>query len=237
MNRRTLGIVMAHQGTEEVCRRHLPIWQENAERLIFFSPGDSVVQLDGVEQIAFGTKCHHGRMANERFRFVIQSAAKLMLAEGYGRFVLHEYDSLCVGPLPETPKLCLAGNEFKDHTTFNKAFAGYTFIHPPLIIWLDLMMRLSELLEVENMNGESGYWDRFIGHMCEGKRHGIPVYNLRQHGLGYSQNTIAPEHFIEVRTAKINGARLFHGIKTEEAFKVAIAAPSRRGGRAWAKSR
>ncbi len=230
MKIKTLGIVMAHHGTEETCERHMPVWMQNCDRLTFFSPMDAVMELPGVEHlIPFGTRSHHGEMANKRFRYVIQTAAKMMQGENYDRLVVHEYDSLCVGPLPDTGKRSIAGNVFYDET--RGQFLGSCFIHPPLIIWRDIVQRLADLMEMENMNGESGYWDRLLGLMTE--KYHISKINFRDMGLGYSQNTVQQHHHIEIRTAKIHGARIFHGIKTEDAFKVCIAAPSRRGGRSW----
>lgn len=234
MKIKTLGIVMAHHGTEEICERHLPLWMQNCDRLTFFSPMDSIMALPGVEHlIPFGNRSHHGEMANMRFRYVIQTAAKMMKDEGYQRVVIHEYDSLCVGPLPDTGKRSIAGTVFYDNT-HGSGFLGSCFIHPPLIIWEDLIHRLSDLLEMENMNGESGYWDRLLGLMTE--KHFISKINFLEDGLSYSQNTIQQQHLIEIRTAKIHGARIFHGVKTEAAFETCIAAPSRRGGRSWRQS-
>ncbi len=219
---KTAAIVMAHAGTEDTCHRHYPYWRANVtpnfDHIFFLSPFD--MQMDGpFAGVAWGKAQHHGQVANARFR----QAVKMALGTGADRVVIHEYDSICLGTLPDTPKDAIAGNAFKAAPQLG--FLGTTFIHPPIIAWRPALQRLCDILEVENMNGESGFWDRLLGHVCD--KNSIPIWNYRDAGLGYSQNTIHPEHYEELRSAVQKGARLFHGIKNAEALDLIVTTNAR----------
>lgn len=205
-----LAVIMAHHGTEEICRRHLPYWKKDASDLVFFSPANSVVDLPDQEIWAWGRASHHDTEANRRFIHVLEMAART----NFEYISVHEYDSLSLGAIPlRYGRLC--GNVFKIGEV-DPRFKGKFFIHPPLTMDRSTLIRVVDALHEVGAEAECGFWDRLLGYACE--RHGIEPFSFRAHGLGYAQNTIEPCHFAEAKAAVANGAVMVHGIKTREAF-------------------
>lgn len=205
----TLVIVMAHAGTEEACKRHLPYWQKEGT-VMFYSPLDSVVNL-GPEAVAmFGHKGHHSEWANKRFLEMLKIALRL----DYERIVIQEYDSVSLVPSPGFPESGIAGNVFRD-TRPTRGFVGTTFIHPPLMMGMDTLISVIGVLQNQT-DQEQFMWDRWLGLAVE--RAGIESHDLQALGRGFSKNTIEGSDLILAQGAAARGAVCFHGVKSGMTF-------------------
>lgn len=216
-----LAIIMAHRGTEDTCRRHLPYWLESAKRVEYFSPMDAPVKLTPLH--VFGLRSHHGAQANIRFRHAINLAC-LSKAEWV---IIHEYDSLCLGELPDCDADAVTSIAHHDPNP-PRPFKGHYFLHPPIIVHRTLLARLQPIMAKAVPGEEGGYWDRWLGYLCE--KNQIPIQDLRVGGGAFSRNTLQPAEYATLAGACLGGARIFHGVKSQGALD-AILAHTGRGPR------
>lgn len=204
-----LVVTMAHRGTEQHCRTHLPFWQAQGE-VVFFSPADLKVRLKEHQVWSHGHYGHHSPQANQRFLAMLKLCAETKASQ----FVIHEYDSICFSPIVGIPDDHIAGIAYTDCTP-NRPFAGSHFIHPPLFLSRPVLLRVIEILSGIREQ-ERFMWDRWLGLCCECG--GIPIYDLRARGLGYSRNTIELRDLPAAIEATKNGTACFHGIKSQQVF-------------------
>jgi len=205
----TLVVIMAHKGVEEHCRRHMPFWQRQGS-VVFFSPANLIVKMDAVTVWTYGPRGHHTPAANQRFLAMLRFCAKTEADS----FAVHEYDSVCFAQVFGIPNDHLAGIAYSD-TQPHRKFVGSTFVHPPLMFSKLVLTRvISALAGLKEQ--EAFMWDRWLGLGCE--RAGIPIFNLREHALGFSKNTIEPGDIPAALHAISNGACCFHGVKTKTVF-------------------
>jgi hypothetical protein len=216
-----LAIVMAHRGTEDTCRRHLPYWEQSAKRIEYFSPMNSVVKMAPVR--TFGACSHHGAMANVRFRYVMEMGL-ISKAEWV---IIHEYDSLCLGELPECDPDAVTSIAHHDPNP-PRPFKGHWFLHPPIIVHHSLLRKLQPIMARANPGEEAGYWDRWLGYLCE--KNNILVKDLKEGGGAFSRNTIQPAEFATLATACHAGARIFHGVKSQGALDAILTHTGRSTG-------
>lgn len=206
----THTVIMAHRGTEEHCRAHLPFWTQHGGPISLFSPDDLKVRMHNHTVWSHGHSGHHAPCANQRFLAMLRMCVETKA----DRFVIHEYDSVCFAPVSGIPDDHIAGIAYTDGAP-NKPFVGGHFIHPPLFFSRPVLVRIVEIL-TNLRETERFMWDRWLGLCCE--RGGIPIYDLRTRGLGYSRNTIVAEDLPAAIQAIHGGAVCFHGIKSRQVF-------------------
>jgi len=214
---RTLVVIMAHKESQETFDRHLPLWSRHGHEMIVYCPCDSVIDPRGNPMLSFGRKSHHDAMANARFRELI----RMLTWTQFGRFVVHEYDSLCVGDsiphfvLDGTEGPLLAGNVFRDVRP-DRGFAGTTFIHPPFVFDYGTAKMILNALDRVSMDLEFGFYDRLLGLVAE--RADIPLYNFMENGSGFARNTIEEHDLNDAEAAASGGTVFYHGVKSQAAL-------------------
>jgi hypothetical protein len=177
---------------------------------MFFCPNDKILHLpDSREVVAVIPEpaSHHDATANRRFKRVLQML--LCTAKNYDRFILHEYDSLHLGPPIFVPG-CLGGNTFECLYPTG-GFLAHVFAHPPLTMETDILIRLEAAVSLLPDDCENGFWDRMVGLACE--RSQITLYDFQARGQGFSKNTIEPGDILEANLRLHAGASMFHGVK------------------------
>lgn len=201
---RTCTVVMAHGKAQGTFDRHLPYWQRNGSFWFVACPADDMVRTT-YPVLGIGRTSHHNAAANQRFRELFHILARM----DFDQFWIHEYDSLCVDVEPPTlDPHKLWGNLWRN--TEPKRFTGKQFFHQPLFMSREILQRLSLRMERIPDSAEEGFQDRFLGLAVD--LAGVPFAGYEK--LGFSRNTIEPEHLRDAVAARKAGATLFHGIKS-----------------------
>lgn len=215
----TLISIMAHGGAQAVFDRHLPIWKEHVKEgaeLMVWSPMNDQVLASGIPQQAIVKAQHNGPDSIDRIRYILE----FMAGTGHDRYGFFEYDSFCLGPIPMF-KTDIAGNLFIDETP-SEQFKGGMFFHPPIFLTNSGMQRLAAETKQMPSTLEGSFWDRYLGLAV--KRAGLTYTSFLETGQGFSQNTVEPVQYPDLRKAILHGARCLHGIKTPDCLKVVLRA-------------
>lgn len=209
---KTLVSIYCHNkpGAVEAFERHFQYWQELGHDILLFSPSDAAVSVAGISGITTGKAQHHGVQSIKNFRGVLEHMAGL----GYDRHAFFEYDSICLGPLPEF-KGDLAAIIYHDS---NPGFTGKMFCHPPILFTASGLNRLVEEFKQMPFDAEQGFWDRWIGLAIE--RAGLVYTDLLTDGRGWSRNTIYEVHHKDLFNAILRGVKVIHGIKDQQTLEV-----------------
>lgn len=218
---KTLIAIYAHLQAKATFERHFQFWEalkQPGDEIMMFCPADAPLQMPGVMSQVFGKAQHHGRNAIDHFRSQMEHMAGL----GFDRYAWFEYDSICLGPLPEFVGQ-MAANFFHDD---GKSFTAKIYCHPPLLFTAAGLQAIVKEFQDMPSNSEAGYWDRWLGLAIE--RTGIIYHDLLGKGEGYSHNTIHESQHKDLYRAVLNGARLIHGIKDEATLEVIKRAWNRR---------
>lgn len=203
-NLRTCTVVMAHGKAQGTFDRHLPYWERNGSLRFIVCPADDLIRTKH-PVLAIGRSSHHNAAANARFKELFHVLGMM----DFDYFWIHEYDSICVDPEPPDldPKK-LWGNLW--HNTEPKRFTGRQFFHQPLFLPREILGILLMHMERIPDASEEGFQDRFLGLAVD--LAGVPFAGYEN--LGFSRNTIEPEHLRDAVAARKAGATLFHGIKS-----------------------
>lgn len=224
---RAVNVVLAHAGTEETCRRHLPYWRRTADRTVFVVPEDQ--KFDMASELVVRRVKNGGSYSPETSERALD-ALRIGLETGAPYVWLYEYDSLCWGPmsrdlLPPDGSMgsCLWPNE-RVSPVPGKTFRAPFYLHFPQL-WTASAIRIA-LSRKWPLEAEHGYTDRFLGMVCHGA--GIHVTDWNRMGKAYSQENITsyPNRVERCREAVRKGALFTHGIKHAEGLdRIAGAAP------------
>lgn len=160
-----------------------------------------------------GHRQHHGRAAIERFALLLHQGVQ----SGHPYILFNEYDSLLYH-LPEAMRSQpgVHGFVWTDGDPRN-GFVGRHFIHPP--IFMDrgsAASILSGAAKFRSLGDERGFWDRWLGMICEKAR--VPMHTTERHH--FTRNTIEQSHLGMLLGALKAGATWFHGVKSQEAFNM-----------------
>lgn len=200
---------MAHAAAQNLVDRHIQIWESQGGTLMFFCPGDAVVKTE-YPVIAYGRKSHHDAMANRRFKWLFAFLARYTLADWY---LIDEGDSFCAIPqIPDLQSGCLWATAWKND---DPKFIGKHFLHPPLYMDRDTLLKANDALQKLPDESELGFWDRMLGLACD-------RYQVEWRGylsLSFSRNTIEDTDIDAAVAAKRQGAVFFHGVKSRKAFE------------------
>lgn len=203
---------MAHGDPEAQATfdRHLPYWRAHGFPLFVACPTDSVVNT-GIPMFTIGRRSHHDAMANYRFRKTLEFLATVPS----DWFVIHEYDSLCLEPV--IPIILfehgrIMGNVFQNN---DPNFEGSQFIHPPLLMDRETLLKIVSVGQDVPDEAEHGFWDRWLGLVCD--RGGIEVCGYGN--LGFSRNTIEAVDYSIARARVRDGAVMIHGVKTAKVLQ------------------
>lgn len=211
MKVRTLIAIHCHHGVEDVIERHEPFWRAHGHDFVYLCPQDR--PITNRPHLSAGFQGHAGPVSIDRFR----RAWKLLEHLEYDRYVIFEYDSLCIsGDLPETLS-GLWGNRFENE---DSRFKAKRYFHAPWILTLRTLSSLNAIMHVMPSNTEGGYFDRFLGYALETSK--IPGNDLKEAGFGYSQNTIDERFYEGMQKAILNGATCLHGVKSKECLSLAL---------------
>jgi hypothetical protein len=202
-------LVMAHNdpAARATYERHKGLYGEHT----VFSPREK--RLGVPNEQSYGVPSHHGASSIQRFR------RALAICASHGEAVIHEYDSVAWGGYEACDKEGVWCNLFRD-TQANRQFKGTYFTHPPLVFRGNALSRVMEIQARVSDNAEGGFWDRWLGYVCE--IGGIPMHDMWQAGLGFSRNTIEPHDDNAFKHALAEGRRFFHGVKRKETSELAL---------------
>ena len=210
MSERTLVAIHCHGGTEQVLSRHEPFWRAHGHDFVYLCPKDKPISGP---HLSAGMQGHSGPVSIDRFR----QAWKLLERLEYDRYVIFEYDSLCISTFLPTPSIGLLANRFEN---FETRFKSKFYFHAPWIMSLATLQSLNAIMHVLSPATEGGYFDRFLGFALQ--THNIGHLSLQILNQGYSQNTIEPQHYEQMQMEILKGATCLHGVKTAECLQVAL---------------
>lgn len=211
---RILTVIMAHADAQEIFDRHLPIWVKNlnGSDMAVFCPEGSKVKCPDCWVYDFGMKEHHGFGAITRFRDMLMH---LIMFEPADRFIIHEYDSIQLGPFDWIPGYLMGCFNPKGQ---DEPFKGLGACTPPLAMDREVMEKIFAVNL--SCDAEFGYWDRWLTLAAE--MAGVPIHSFCQHGIGFTDSTLLPKHYPAIREARKNGAVMFHGVKDLETLNVIL---------------
>jgi hypothetical protein len=207
----TIVFVMAHKDAQATFDRHVPFWNAHKRDVRVFCPVRCEVNTYH-RLTSWGSKCHHGPVANARFRIMLTTMWGSPTTSNH--FLFYEYDSLCLDPGfspfdSETPgKPFIAGNIFSNN---DPRFKGSLFVHPPLAFNRQGLQAILSRCGAGKLSdaAELGFWDRWLGLACN--LAGVAPHDWGK--SGFSRNTIEPPHVEEAVLAVARGAVMVHGVK------------------------
>lgn len=209
----TLINIMAHKGAQQTFERHFDYWSKLVKRdedMIVWCPSDDIVTCPGVQVQAIHRAQHIGSEANSRVWHIFNHIQHL----GYEQYAFFEYDSICLGALPEFDE-DIGANIFHDPEGYNSgAWLGKMFTHPPIVVKARALPHLIQAWTAVGINCERGTWDRALGLAIE--KANLTQRNFLATKEGFACNTIHPAQFPDLIEAVKDGAKMIHGIKTEE---------------------
>jgi hypothetical protein len=218
---KTLVSVMVHKDAQTTFDRHFPLWRnlENTEILVVCPTNSPIIlpERGKCRRLEVGHAEHSGKQSIVRVRTVLEHLA----GQGeFERYVFFEYDSFCLGQLPE-PRADIMAPVFRDNGP-NRGFKGTIYLHPPIMFTAAGLSKVCEQIKKMSLAEEGGVWDRWLGWAIE--QANIPFIDMLTSGEAYSSNTIEPHQFEQLPKLIRNGAVFFHGVKTPECFKVIMEA-------------
>lgn len=203
---------MGHGSAQATFDRHLPVWERLGLPIIVVCPLDDPVNT-GYQVVKIGSRQHHGAAAIDRFIKLIGVGVDT----GATFILFNEYDSLAYEiPFHMKTTPGLHGWVWQDGDPRN-GFVGRYFVHPPLFMDNESARKvLSASVKLKSLGSERGFWDRWIGMICEKGR--IPMHTTEKHH--FSRNTIEQGHIGLLKEALEKGATWFHGVKTESVYNM-----------------
>lgn len=214
LNTPYLGIVLAHGKAREAVLRHEPIWLQNCDRLVYFTPCDDPLRLPGRIEYSVGKSCNYCADTNLRCR----EALRFANMTGTDRIMLIEWDSMIFGPVPGIleENFDVVTPQFWDFG--NAQFQGTTFLHFPILLtgWgaHELVRHMDNIPD----GAEGGFTDRYIGYAAQKAKSYIGDMHKLIPSLVYTQNHIDLEKLPDAIDAYRRGARWSHGIKDAAVF-------------------
>ena len=214
-------IIMAHADAQVTVNRHMPMWSSLGMPICFFTPINS--RLNNIHNhsvYSYGPASHHGPSSIDRFKELLKFLENLTYCD---LFFILEYDAICTEPKfmsyftsmykKDEPFFC--ANIFGEGC--HRIFKSTMFTHPPLLFNRTALTILNKALAEIPDWAEQGFWDRFLGLALDRTANKIKPINFRTLGLGFSLNTIEPEHFNHIKDIiKKNPKTCFyHGVKTK----------------------
>lgn len=217
---KNLLVIFSRGAEEDICCTFLPHWRKSGCDIAISAPLDDPFpwHADDVRVFSFGKSIGPTRNTWWHLQSRMLDTFKHCLTLPYEGFVFTQYDSICLGALPnigpDDSIHRLAGGEAP-------GFASSFFLHPP---WCFGKNRLKQFVEAaENYDiktTEGGIADRYLSLIIE--RHCMPFEKCQ---WGWSVNAIdTPEYVACVRQAIANGILFCHGVKDEKILR-AIRAP------------
>lgn len=218
---RTIAVVLAHGKAQAAVLRHLPVWQENAKLVVFFTPEDDPLDLPGCTQFSMGKSDGYSAHTNNRCREALRFASWALM----DYVLLIEYDSVVFGPIPEqfypepgevtAPKFTVPPGERCPGRSI--IFEGSQFLHFPILFSMSACERTVEEMDKMSSWAEGGLTDRYVGYAVE--RANLRVVDLWRSGIVYTKNIIGADMIDEAINAVRAGARWHHGIKDRDVFE------------------
>lgn len=217
-------MVHGDESCKATVRRHLPYWTQHKAPILFFSPADKALRVEGHQALAWGKASHHGPGSIERFKYLLHHLQHRKESSEADRIILHEYDSICISQkFPETDPTKVSANAFFNRDQ-DKRFVEKMYCHPPLAIPMSLLPAINAAFKAMPNDAGGGFWDRAFGEACD--RAGIEIVSFAEHtGQGFSKNTIEPSSQLDMilvtGSAKC-GVECFHGVKSKEVLDAII---------------
>jgi hypothetical protein len=206
-----LGIVLAHGKAVATCVRHLPVWLQSCDRVIFVTPCNDRLCLEDIAQYSVGVSA--GRYdASVSFR--CREALRFASLTDYTHVALFEYDSLIFG---EFPDMGPAGVMAPMIYPFEPQFKGRGYPHFPQLYTRDAARRVVKAMDTIPLAAEQGFTDRYVGLAIQ--EAGLQISDVHRTGLAYTENHITRDKLEAAVVAYSKGARWSHGIKDQIVFE------------------
>lgn len=213
----TLVIVLAHGRAADVVQRHLPIWRDHGNLVVFFTPvDDPLPDFPGLIQFSRGKSKAYSADTNLRCREALRFAA---MCSKFSFTLLFEYDSLVFNAIPAEHSPTVVGVDVVAPVFHNAdpKFQGKAYLHFPQFYSAEAVNKVVDAMDAMVLDAEHGFTDRYIGLAVE--KAGLHVRDLNPTGFVYTQNEIDTAKLPEALAAYAKGARWSHGIKTAEVFQ------------------
>ena len=214
----TIAIVLAHGKAVDVCRRHLPVWQNLAAEVVFFSPVDDPLP-PGDRSYSIGKSKAYSADTNLRCREALRFASLTR----FEYVLLCEYDSLVFGDIPAKYYPDWNGVTAPAFPNSDPKFIGKRYLHFPQLYSRDAAQAVVSAMDAMPLDSEHGFTDRYVGLAVE-RASCITLFNLIETPYVYTQNEIDDPKLPQALAAYKNGARWSHGIKTRKVFEALRAA-------------
>lgn len=199
--------VIAHGGHNDIFIRHLPFWLAHRLPVVVYHPDvDSPMVTHKCQYIPIGGNGHHGANVVVRWKRLLDDWVRRECD-----VTCFEGDSLCLGrTLP--PCRGLTGILWHD----KEGFIAPIYPNPPWSMDKASILKMWMAWQDCPFIEEDGQADRILGALAHQAR--VPI--VRYKPTSFSRATIMPSDYPELIQALSKGARMIHGIKTEECLNI-----------------
>lgn len=199
--------ILAHQDAQDVFHRHYPFWRAvTAESYMVIVPSQQTISARHFACVALGQAGHACYGSIERLRFMLHHFA---CDPAKTHHFVCEYDAIPIGTAVRESQgltgIVMANTE-------PQRFMAPRYVTPPWLIDHQSAVRMSKAAQDYPEIYEEGFADRYLSALA--MIAGVPILPFQAHG--FSRNTILfPEHREQLAAAIKQGARMFHGIKSD----------------------
>lgn len=207
-----LCLVLAHGGVADTCMRHLPVWMDVCDHVLFSTPSDDPIKHRDILQMTYGTSARYAAATNVRTRESLRFALRM----SWTQLVFCEYDALLWDwPPGGVDENAITASKFM---SADPSFLGSFYLHSPIIFGSrSLVQKIVQGMDDLRDDAEKGFGDRYFGLAAE--RMSLPIVDGHSRGWSYSQNHITGRYVQEAVEARRRGAILMHGIKEGNVFE------------------
>lgn len=210
-------VIFNVRAEDDVCRLFLPYWQKSGCDILFSSPINAKSEIENVRHIHVGKAITSDRGSWWWYQSRILETMKTLSFMPYDGFILTQYDSICLGKLPDIGRddcVCMIAGY--NVAGFNASF----FLHPP---WCFGMNKLREFItaaeKYDIKTTEHGIMDRWMSLIIE--KEGIQFSNC---SWGITANSIDKPNLVSYANQAIkNGCLFVHGVKNESQLNQILA--------------
>lgn len=219
MNKRLL--VIFNVGDEDdVCRLFMPYWKRSGCDILFSSPVDNPSRLERVLHLHTGLALDPVKRATWwKYQARVLATMEDCLYLDYEGYIFTQYDSICLGVLPEIRREDCVHHVFGNN---DPNYAASYFVHPPWCFGREQLVRFTRAARNYPIEAEHGVMDRWMAWIMEREKFVVTPSNDWSHSVN-SYDT--PGRITEGREAIfVKGVRFIHGVKSAVQLNQLLAA-------------
>lgn len=216
-SRKIVGLVLGHGKARDQILKHIPVWKQTCDELLFFTPVDDRLNI-GYPEYSVGTSGRYDAQTNLRCREALRIGGML----DTDCVMLIEWDSFC-WQIPGWPKPDeVMAPQFWEPQVGLK-FKGSYYLHFPQLFSRSAAIATVAAMDKLPLDAEFGFTDRYVGYAVE-QAACVKVDDLIKKGRVYTLNHITAADVPAAVAAIKAGAIWHHGIKDDFVLQALITA-------------